>query len=175
MESTTCQKSEKGCPYVGNSVRPDRTCIHAYPVCAIIVRSTSHCSCSHDGSVASCVAYACWFTLALAHKIFVPLSTLLSDLCLIVVQVIYGLECRSSRAHKNPIVLLLLALMRGSRVGCIRITDCSAFTKGQVQPLGTIIRCIPARLALFSSEKASHSSLSCNHQPPLIKDGRSLG
>jgi hypothetical protein len=58
--------------YVGNSVRTDRTCIHAYPVCAIVVRSTSHCSSSHDGTVASCVVYACWFTPALAHKIFVP-------------------------------------------------------------------------------------------------------
>jgi hypothetical protein len=157
MESTTCQKSENGSPYVGNSVRPDRTCIHAYPVCAIIVRLTSHCPCSHNGSVASCVAYACWFPLALAHKIFVPLSALLSDLCLIAVLVIYGLGCHLSRARKNLVVLLLLALMRGSRVGCIRITNYSAFTKGQVQPLGTIIRCIPACLALFFFLWASFS------------------
>jgi hypothetical protein len=70
----------------------------------LLFRSTSHCPWSHDGTVVSCVAHVYWFTLALTHKLFVPLSALLSDLCPTVVLTLYDLGHCSSRARKDIVV-----------------------------------------------------------------------
>jgi hypothetical protein len=89
--------------YVFNSVRTDRTCI-VHTLFVHLFRLTNHGPCSHDGTVASCVTYTCWFTPALAHKLFVPLSTLLSNLCPIAILTLYDLRHRSSRARKDLVV-----------------------------------------------------------------------
>jgi hypothetical protein len=84
--------------YVFNSVRTDRTCI-VHTLFVHLFRSTSHGPCSHDGTVASCVAYTCWFTPALAHKLFVPLFCALVEPTAVLT--LYDLRHRLSRACKD--------------------------------------------------------------------------
>jgi hypothetical protein len=128
-ERTMCQKSENGCP-ICRQQWEDGYDVHSCIPCL--------CICCVDRPVLVCellryCGFVYWVRVIRACRgsLFSYPSTLLSDHCPTVVLVLYDLEHCPSRACKNPIFLLLLVPMQGSRVDCVRTTDRSAFTKGK--------------------------------------------